>query len=331
MAETGFLTRKPRFFLVFVSHFSSTSLKIPSSYYDELPHGLSNTVTLEGTGGCSWKIVVMKKPDGVYFGKGWSKFVEDNQLKDGDSLMFLYDGDRIFEVSIYGEDGCKEVRAAVEVIEIEEDSVCSLTITDTNNSSEQSENKGKSKVDDSDEESDPENPSSDSSYSPDDIDIDTDMEDFITALTEQQMKNSGKREFSGKSKSVKNVDSASCSKAKKAKKLVPKIKNPEKYLKNPSNPYFETSLKNRHYELLIHAQLVKDYNLKFEQTIEYIDGFEKLKGNSVQWGDRMCIKNWNQICERNHLKEEDRILCELFRKQNVVYAIQLHIVRGKDL
>lgn len=83
---------------------------------------------------------------------------------------------------------------------------------------------------------------------------------------------------------------------------------------------------------LINSQLAKDYDLKFEEHIEYIDTYGKIKATALKWSDRrVCINKWNQICKRNKLKKEDRIVCELCRDENVVYAIKIHIVRGKDL
>ncbi|CAN8318927.1 unnamed protein product [Cochlearia groenlandica] len=88
----------------------------------------------------------MKKQDEVYSGQGWSKFVVDNHLIDGDILSFVYDGDHIFEVNIYGSGGgygrgggygsggCKETRVVAEIINVQEDSVCSLSSGDISTS-----------------------------------------------------------------------------------------------------------------------------------------------------------------------------------------------------
>ena len=69
---------------------------ISASYYDELPIVLPKTALLQGSdGGCFWKVAMIKRRDEVYFGQGWSKFVEDNGLRDGDVLTFVYDGSRL--------------------------------------------------------------------------------------------------------------------------------------------------------------------------------------------------------------------------------------------
>ncbi|CAG7887272.1 unnamed protein product [Brassica rapa] len=108
------------------------------------------------------------------------------------------------------------------------------------------------------------------------------------------------------------VTNTSCS--VKRRKLVPKIKNPEKYLENPENIYFESELKNRPYELLIDAKVVKTHCLKFKECIHYIDSVGKVQSETMKTKDRVCIRYWNRICDRNKLKKEDRVLCELLRE-----------------
>ncbi|KAF8090483.1 hypothetical protein N665_0475s0018 [Sinapis alba] len=276
------------------------------------------------TGGCFWKVEMKRKRDEVYFGKGWPKFVTDNTLNDGDFLTFVYNGDNIFEVSIYGLGGCKEIRAVTEVEDVKEDSVVSLSSNDTDTSSEEEE---------------------DSVYT----DTDT-CSEFTVVKTILRSRNKGKKkekvvessnedsdytEASGHLyKFSESSNSVALPKKKRERVTVKKIKDPEKYMFDPKNVFFETSVKNRQYELLVHAQLVKDYELKFKKLVYYIDHHKegKLQGKATQWKDhRVCIKKWNRICQRNKLKKGDGILCELKRKQGFVYALIIHIVREKDL
>ncbi|XP_010436894.1 PREDICTED: B3 domain-containing protein At3g06220-like [Camelina sativa] len=112
----------PRFFSVYLSHYSSDSLMIPVSYYEHLPRPLPKTAILMGTGGKIWKVAMKSRQEQVYFERGWTNFVADNDLKDGEFLSFVFDGYRRYEVSIFGHGGCKEIRAAVEVEEISDGS-----------------------------------------------------------------------------------------------------------------------------------------------------------------------------------------------------------------
>ncbi|CAN8327502.1 unnamed protein product [Cochlearia groenlandica] len=350
----------PRFFKVFISQFSSDSMLIPISYYDQLPFPLPKTAILQGTGGCLWTVAMKQKQEEVFFGQGWSKFVKDNSISDCDFMTFVYNGDRIFEVSIYSQNGCKEHRAVTYGKEV---SISSLSSKDIDSSSEserantilKSKNKGKSEVvvlEDSDDEEE----ESDSSL------CSEDTETYTCSESNLRSKNQGKKKvvedsdedsddcaeafnslyFEEKSNSDSSYDLSSQETAIYVKpkgtnlknKVKSKIDNPEVYLDNPGNVYFETSLKNRKYELLIHSRLVIDYCLKFQDFVYLIDNHKagELEAKTEQWSDeRVIIKKWNHICERNNVKKEDAILCELLRKKNVVYAVKIHIIRKKDL
>ncbi|WZY87805.1 hypothetical protein YC2023_044540 [Brassica napus] len=63
----------------------------------------------------------MRLEEEVYFEQGWPKFVKDYALVDGDFMTFVYNGDNIFKVSIYGLDGCKQARAVAEVKDDDEE------------------------------------------------------------------------------------------------------------------------------------------------------------------------------------------------------------------
>ncbi|CAN7108960.1 unnamed protein product [Brassica rapa subsp. narinosa] len=320
---------------------------IPASYYDELPIVLPKTALLQGSdGGCFWKVAMIKRRDEVYFGQGWSKFVEDNGLRDGDVLTFVYDGSRSFTVDIYGGSrACKEVRAVAQVISVDDDD----DKEDTNTSSEpemaqtvpnatnqedsnitepeiaqrvpRTRNNGKKRVvvQDSDDSfiSEDSDSLSDSSYSPPN-------DDTLLDVT-PKVANSRKK---GELRSVNsNVGSTSKSSGSVSRKRQSTIKNPEVYLDDPNNVCFEIIIKNRIYELNVPKQIVKDYCLKFQAYVCYIDNHGKLEARAATWQDqRVTIKKWERICKRNGLKKGDRLLCEIFRKEGLVYAVKIHVV-----
>ncbi|KAG2282421.1 hypothetical protein Bca52824_053641 [Brassica carinata] len=397
MASTDSL---PRFFKVFISHFSSDSMLIPISYYDELPRHLPKTVILQGTGGCLWKVAMRLKQEEeeVYLEQGWPKFVKDNALVDGDFMTFVYNGDNIFEVSIYGLDGCKQARAMAEEEEEEgKDSICAISSDDTEDTNAESESantvqrsndKGKAKVEADDDEEEEDSvyslsnskdtdtgtssefemantilrsktkgkkkkevvESSDSDYAEDFGRLDLDLEEDSTSSDSSYAPDSDedtathvKRKVvtkgsQGKSKVIKDVaevGDTSCAVERVPKtreKVKAIIENPEVYLDDPTNIHFETGVKNRKYELLVHAQLVKDYCLRFKDYIYYLDPKGKLEAKTAKWKDqRVCIKKWVKICDRNKLKKQDRVVCELLRNKDLVYAVKIHIIRGKHL
>ncbi|CAA7019904.1 unnamed protein product [Microthlaspi erraticum] len=392
----------PRFFKVFISRFYSDSLQIPISYHDQLPHPLPKTATLQGNGGCFWKVSMIQRRDEVFFEQGWSKFVEDNSLADGDFLTFVYNGDSVFEVSTYdGRTACKVIRARATAVEDDKDDeiyiLSSGKDTDSGSESEtianeilRSKEKGKSKVEDVEESDEKED--SDAHVSSEDTDetcseskmskavapsrrvkgnkkvvvesdegSDSDDEEYVEAFgrldVEESSKNSDtsydpdsddtannsvkNKKKKGKSKVRDDVDSLSdgdgpgtSGPKRKRGKVDPRIKDPERFLADPMNIHFETILKNRKHELLVHAQIVRDYYLEFKPTVDYMDNHKdgKLVAKAIRWADsRVCIKKWKRICERNKVKENDAILCELLRRGRTVYAVRVHIVREADL
>ncbi|KAG7576236.1 B3 DNA binding domain [Arabidopsis thaliana x Arabidopsis arenosa] len=135
------------------------------------------------------------------------------------------------------------------------------------------------------------------------------------------------RQRSYKKRTIENPTTSMTSRQKSYKKKT--IENPELYLDDPNNICFETCLKLRKSELLVDAQFVKDYSLKFGDKVDYIDGYGKLTATMTKWADqRICIKKWSKICDRNSLTENDSILCEVLRNEDkVVYAIKIHIFR----
>ncbi|KAL0673667.1 hypothetical protein Bca4012_001648 [Brassica carinata] len=97
-----------------------------------------------------------------------------------------------------------------------------------------------------------------------------------------------------------------------------------------SNPCFTTTLKNRIYELLIPAIVVKEHRLTFCDRIKYIDGEGIMYGAKGKWSDdRICFKGWDRICRRNRLKEFDVVHCEMLHIRKKVHSIKITITRGR--
>ncbi|EOX97183.1 Uncharacterized protein TCM_006281 isoform 1 [Theobroma cacao] len=53
--------------------------------------------------------VELNKCDGrMFFEKGWRRFIDDNSIKEEDILVFSYVGCSVFDVKVYGFDGCEK-------------------------------------------------------------------------------------------------------------------------------------------------------------------------------------------------------------------------------
>ncbi|XP_006401912.2 B3 domain-containing protein REM20 isoform X2 [Eutrema salsugineum] len=104
----------PRFFKFFLSVTTSESMSIPTTFTEHLKDPLPKTAKLQGTGGGTWTVNFSRIRERAYITAGWSKFAEEHELKDGEYLTFVYDGECTFEVSVYGRWGCKETRAVMQ-------------------------------------------------------------------------------------------------------------------------------------------------------------------------------------------------------------------------
>ncbi|EFH58710.1 transcriptional factor B3 family protein [Arabidopsis lyrata subsp. lyrata] len=312
----------PRFFTVFLSQYSSESMVIPRSYYEHLPRRLPKTAILVGTGGRFWKVAMTSRREQVYFEQGWGNFVADNELKDGEFLTFVFDGHKSYEVSIYGRGDCKETRAVIQVEEISDDDTedYSVSLHSLNNVSLHSLDNDSLQAD---VEIESDSLMADVEIESDSLQVDAEIE----SDSDYSPENPDTASTSVESVEVVNPTTSMTSRQRSYKKKT--IENPELYLDDPNNICFETCLKLRKFELLVDAQFVKDYSLKFGDQVDYIDGYGKLTATMTKWADqRVCIKKWQKICDRNSLTENDSILCEVLRNEDkVVYAIKIHIFR----
>ncbi|KAJ3683266.1 hypothetical protein LUZ60_013493 [Juncus effusus] len=91
---------KPQFFQVFSSN-STTDLLIPNKLYTHLPNELPKFATLIGPSGKFWKVEINRKGQNIYFTKGWTEFQSGNYLCSEDLLIFQYDGNLVFTVTIF--------------------------------------------------------------------------------------------------------------------------------------------------------------------------------------------------------------------------------------
>ncbi|VVB18252.1 unnamed protein product [Arabis nemorensis] len=100
------------FFKVFLPEFSSRELVIPPAFIDILEKPLPNEVSLLDEIGRLWyletKTQDTEERSRVVFQKGWKNFVEDQSLEFGDFLVFCYDGDSRFSVTVFANDGIKK-------------------------------------------------------------------------------------------------------------------------------------------------------------------------------------------------------------------------------
>ncbi|KAF8084660.1 hypothetical protein N665_0708s0017 [Sinapis alba] len=105
------------------------------------------------------------------------------------------------------------------------------------------------------------------------------------------------------------------------------IGDPEMYLDDPKNPCFIATSSPCRRMLVVAMQVIKDYDLKFDGTIKFIDGFGELEGKIGNWKDRVVVYPWQDIYKRNDAKPGDVIICEILREGDVVRSIKPHFVK----
>ncbi|CAH2069602.1 unnamed protein product [Thlaspi arvense] len=79
---------------------------------------------------------------------------------------------------------------------------------------------------------------------------------------------------------------------------------------------------------VIAMQVIKDYSLKFDGTVNLIDRYGVVEGRVGGWTDRVVVYKWDEIYKRNDAKPEDLIICEILREGNVVKSIKPHFVKA---
>lgn len=74
---------------------------IPQKFADNLREKLVDSVTLKGPSGAIWNVDLEADGDKLYLKHGWKEFVEDHSLRENDVLVFKYDGNLQFGVTMF--------------------------------------------------------------------------------------------------------------------------------------------------------------------------------------------------------------------------------------
>ncbi|KAL9330554.1 hypothetical protein ACSQ67_000164 [Phaseolus vulgaris] len=105
--------RKPHFYEVFSSAFSSHRLKIPDGFVCRMEGRTYGSLSLIGPSGNVWTVQLLKQDNDLFFHHGWSSFVVDHSLECGDLLVFRYEGHLHFTVQVFDKDACEKEAAFI--------------------------------------------------------------------------------------------------------------------------------------------------------------------------------------------------------------------------
>ncbi|XP_047978709.1 B3 domain-containing protein Os03g0212300-like [Salvia hispanica] len=112
---------KPSFLKRFNKEKNIDNIRIPPEFVAENGNSLPFRCRLVLPNKRSWEVVLLNIASGCHFRTGWSDFVRDNNLRDGDTLAFTLVSDGIFDVKRYlARSGCPP-RRDIEVPDSEDE------------------------------------------------------------------------------------------------------------------------------------------------------------------------------------------------------------------
>ncbi|WZZ31628.1 hypothetical protein YC2023_015029 [Brassica napus] len=265
---------------------------LPSDYRQYYPTPLPQTAVLRKPEGNFWAVKWAISPEEeISFGDGWSTFIAENDPIDGDFLQFSYDGSRSFMVSIFRGGLPVKPKAPVTIQDISDDDDEDKTAGDDGNEKKEE-------------------------------DYDQNMIISLSLGSSDEEYDADKT-VCEVNKAHRTLERGSSSQRIRAQS----IGDPEMYLDDPKNPCFIATSSSCRRMLVIAMQVIKDYDLKFDGTIKFIDGFGELEGKIGNWKDRVVVYPWQEIYHRNHAKPGDVIICEILREGDVVRSIKAHFVK----
>ncbi|EYU26912.1 hypothetical protein MIMGU_mgv1a024196mg, partial [Erythranthe guttata] len=80
--------------------------RIPPDFIEKFGRKKPAIVTLKTTSGISFRADMNKINKCWYLEKGWSEFVKENSVEEGDFLTFSYAGKSVFNVKVFAKNGC---------------------------------------------------------------------------------------------------------------------------------------------------------------------------------------------------------------------------------
>ncbi|CAF1933448.1 hypothetical protein HID58_067904 [Brassica napus] len=125
-------------------------------------------------------------------------------------------------------------------------------------------------------------------------------------------------------------NSASVRQTSRGRQSFGHVENPERYLLNPNNPYFEKTLTKTNSVLYVSPPVIKKYGLEFgphSSSIDFLlpDG-SKMEGFTKSYGGLYGFLGWAAVCQKYNLKPGDTVVCEFELSRGVVSAVRVHFV-----
>ncbi|XP_077224922.1 B3 domain-containing protein REM10-like [Tasmannia lanceolata] len=103
----GKSSHKPQFLKPILPD-SFQKISIPIAFHKYLVGEKSDIAILKSPLGKSWSVKVKGCINGVFFEKGWEDFVAEHSLCSGDILVFQYEGNMVFNVTVFDKTACEK-------------------------------------------------------------------------------------------------------------------------------------------------------------------------------------------------------------------------------
>ncbi|KAK6916504.1 B3 DNA binding domain, partial [Dillenia turbinata] len=107
------------FFRCFLPEFYSQRMLNPEEIIKHFDGAIPKAVTLRSCHDRLWRVKVCMAENGLFLENGWLVFLKDNDVEEGDFIVFSYDGNCVFDFQIFGRTACLKEKIAVEE-EVEE-------------------------------------------------------------------------------------------------------------------------------------------------------------------------------------------------------------------
>ncbi|XP_037431450.1 B3 domain-containing protein Os11g0197600-like isoform X2 [Triticum dicoccoides] len=100
-------TNCPHFFRTLISYSFMEHMTIPVGFHKYL-EDCTGMVSLRGPSGNKWSVELAKISGELLFARGWKEFLSDNRIGYGYLLVFRYDGQSQFSVTIFLPSSCED-------------------------------------------------------------------------------------------------------------------------------------------------------------------------------------------------------------------------------
>ncbi|KAL1224284.1 B3 domain-containing protein [Cardamine amara subsp. amara] len=297
---------KPSFFKSMspgVNWKSQSMRMIPEEFVRSTSGTFEHRVVCSVRWGNSWQLWLQRDENGLFMiEEDWNGFVDHNLISPNNSLLFTHEETMFLEVRIFKSNGDEIMTSPLEVEPETE------PVHPTPQSSHQETNFASASASGKDRKNhlDAFQTQNDSCL------VKPKFDSFFVSIL---------MEFSAKGgTNGKNRDGASAA-----------VKNPERYLLNPENPFFVKKVTKRNDVLYVSKVAIHKYGLKFgpaSSTIYYLlHGEKKEEAKLKFYRDSPCFRGWDKLCRRHNVKIGDKMVCELELSGGLVSAVRVHFVK----